>query len=111
MDLCTKHIDALTTGDLGIQFIFIGNLPNRHQLRWRDFTTCNTRHDRVRTIFLHVGQIVVIGVLQLSLVTFEYKLVVDRSHDGADCGFADIATTAMTMLLDQFIKSLNATYL
>ncbi len=64
LHLRAEQIDALAAGDLRVQAVLLGDLPEGDQLVGRDLAAGHARHDRVQPAALHVGQEAVVGVLQ-----------------------------------------------
>ncbi|SKV37698.1 Uncharacterised protein [Mycobacteroides abscessus subsp. abscessus] len=98
LDASTEQIDALTTGDLGVQTEIPGDLADDDELLRGDLTAGQPRHYRVGAVLLHVGQEVIVGVLQPGLLAFQDVIAGRRSQDGRHGGLADIATSALAVL-------------
>src|SRR6478735_4285335 len=62
--LGTKQVDTLTTCDLGVEVVLLGNLANDHKLVRSNLTTGYTRDNRVGTVSLDVTQEAIIGLLE-----------------------------------------------
>src|SRR5882724_12670552 len=58
-----EHIDPLGAGDLGIEAIFLSNLPDGDQLLRCDLSTGDPRHYGISATFLDVGEEAVVAVL------------------------------------------------
>src|SRR5690606_36131675 len=63
-----EQINALTARDLGVELVLLGDAANHEQLVRRDFAARYARNDRIGAILLHVGQKVVIGILQWQML-------------------------------------------
>src|SRR5690554_8193764 len=100
VDLRPKHIHALTTGQFGVQAVFLGNLANGNQAIWSHFTTGHSWDHRIRTIFLDIAQIVVIAILQAGMAWFQYKVIPAGGQNIGHSWFTDITAQTVTMLLD-----------
>ena len=102
--LCAEQVDALAAGDLGVEVVFLGHLPQSDELVRRDLATGHARHHGIGAVLLHVGQEVVVGVLQRCVCGLQHMAVPTGREDGRHGGFADVAAAAAAMLLDQVLE-------
>ena len=89
-----EQVDALSAGDLGVQAEVLGDAAERDELRRRDLATRHPGNHRVRTVLLHVGQRVVVGVLGLALAGIEHVAVGAAGENRGHRRPADLAATA-----------------
>ncbi len=108
MHLRAEQVNALATGDLGVQVVFLRDFAERDQLVRRDLSARYARHDRIRAVLLHVGQEVVVGVLQGCVRSGKDVVVPARREDRGDGRFADVATPSAAVRRDQRIERLDA---
>ena len=106
--LGTEEIDALAASDLGVKIVLLGHLPEGNELVRRDLPASNPGHDGVGAVLLHVGEEVVVGVLQRRVLGPQHVVVPAGGEDGRSRGLADVAATALAVLLDQFRKRPDA---
>lgn len=113
MLLSTEKIDTLTTCDLGVKTyrridsirtwdglsdtafpltIFLCDLSENDQTFRCDLPCGDTRDDTEGTIPLNVGQVLVVGVLQLVVLGLQDVFVEEGGQDRTDSGLADLAS-------------------
>src|SRR5699024_9221850 len=93
VDPCTEHVDALPAGDLRVQAEVLGDLTDGEQAVRGDLPAGDAWHHRVGAVPLHVGQHVVVGVLQGGLLAVEDVPVAQGGQDGGDHRSADVTAT------------------
>src|SRR5262249_32627222 len=89
-DAGAEQVDALPAGDLRVQPEVPRDLADHDQLLGADLAAGNPRDHRVAAVALHVGEEVVVGVLQRSLLAVEDVTPTERSEDRRDCRLADL---------------------
>ena len=94
LDPRPEQVDPLPAGDFGVEPEVPGHLADDDQLVRRDLPARDPRHDRVRAVALHVGQEVVVGVLQRRLFAVEDVSGTQRGEDRGDDRLADVAAPA-----------------
>ena len=104
VNLRPEQVNPLTACDLGVEVVFLRDLPQRDQLVRRDLPCRDARHDGIRAVLLNVGQKAVVGVLQRCVRRRKHMVVPARRQDRRDGGLADIATQAPTVPLDQLVE-------
>mmetsp|Transcript_11762 Transcript_11762/g.29601 ORF Transcript_11762/g.29601 Transcript_11762/m.29601 type:complete len:808 (+) Transcript_11762:400-2823(+) len=99
--LRAEEVDALAARDLGVQPVFLAHLAQHSQLLRRDLAAGDSGHHGVGAAALDVGEVAVVGVLQLEVLLLEHKLRVLAGQDAADGGLADLAAAAAAVLGQQ----------
>ena len=100
-----EHGDTLPTGELDIQTVFFGNASQAFQFFRRDFPSGQTWDYGIGTIFLDVGQVGVVGILQLSVPM--HRFVPQAGQDRGHSGFADLAAQTHAVFAEQFGEGLD----
>lgn len=96
--LRAKHVDALSSGNLAVQIVLLGHLPDGDELVGRDLAAGHTRHDGESPVALDVGQESVIGVLQV-VDGFVHEVGVKETRkDGCDGRLAYFAAQRLGIL-------------
>ena len=104
----TQQVDALTARDLRVQVEVLGDGAERDQLVRGDLTTRHPGHDRVGAVALHVGEVMVVGVLHRCLVAAEHVPVAERCEDRGDVG-RQISQPAATTVVRRARRSRSCT--
>src|SRR5207302_4145700 len=107
LDPGTEKIDALTTGDLGVEPELLSDLADRDELIRGDLTAWHAGNYRVAPIALQVGQEMVVGVLQAGLLAVEDVAGPNRSQDRCHCRLAHVAPAASAPPGQQFGEAAN----
>src|SRR6185437_7899039 len=105
---CAEKIDALAARDLGVEPEAARHFADDDQLLGCDFASWYAGHDGVRAILLHVGEKVIVGVLQRGTVAGEHELVPTGSENGCDGGLADVAAESPAVLREQPVEGPDA---
>ena len=106
--LRAEQVDPLSAGDLGVEAELAGDLADGDELLRRDLAAGHARHDRVGAVFLHVGEKVVVRVLQRGTLAGEHEPVPTRGQNGGHGGFADVATQSAAVCAQQLHRSCAA---
>ena len=96
--LRAEQVDALAAGDLGVQAVLLRHLADDDELLGRDLATRHARDDRIRAVLLHVGEEVVVGVLQRRVALLEHEFVPAGRDDGRHRRLADVAAEARAVV-------------
>ena len=51
---CAEQVQFLAARHLGVEAVFLGDLPNDDEFFGRDFTTGNTWNDRIEALSLNI---------------------------------------------------------
>ncbi len=105
--LGAEEVDALAAGDLGVEVEFLRDLADGDELVGGDLAAGDAGHHRIRAVFLHVGEVVVVGVLEDCGVALEDEVVPAGGEDGGDRGLADVAAAAAAVLVDECLEALD----
>src|SRR6185312_2412418 len=95
--------------DLGVQPILTRYLADDDELLGCDLAARDPGYDRVGAVLLHVGQIIVIRVLQRCPLARQHKAVPTRGQNGGDGRLADIATQSAAVRGEHSVKALQTT--
>ena len=107
LQACAKEIDTLTTGDFAVKLIAFGYLPDGNQPIRRDLAGRHTRHNGVGSVFLNIGEITVIGILQRQVRRFEQILIPAGGQNRPDQRLTHLAALPVTIAADQLRESAN----
>ncbi|VFS43743.1 Uncharacterised protein [Enterobacter cancerogenus] len=99
-----KQVDTLPAGDLTVQAVALRDLADGNQPVGRDLPGRHTRHDGVGTVFLDVGKVAVVGVLQRQMCRFKQILVPARGQHRADQRFANFTPVPVTIATNQLFE-------
>ena len=102
-----EQADTLRAGDLGVQIKFAGDTADGHQAFRRDFAARRARDNGVGTVFLDVGQEVVVGILQRGMLRLEDIFVPAGSQQRATVGL-HFAAVAFSVFRQQLFKRFDA---
>ena len=105
--LRAEQVDALAAGDLGVQAVLLRDRADGDEPFRRDLAARHARHDRIRAVLLHVGEEVVVGVLQRRVALLQHELVPARGEDGRHRRLADVAAQAAAVLGDHVLEGLE----
>ena len=94
VDPGAEQVDPLAARDLGVQVEVAGDLAEDDELGGRDLAARHPGHDRVGAVALHVGEEVVVGVLQRRLLAVEDVAGAERGQHRGDGRLADLAAGA-----------------
>src|SRR5439155_25946404 len=78
-----EQVDALATGDLGVEAELLGDVADGDELVGRDLPTGHAGNHRVGAVALQVGQEVVVGVLEGGLLPGQDVAVAQRGQHRA----------------------------
>jgi hypothetical protein len=98
---------SMAAGDLGVQAVFLRDLPDDDEFLRRDFAAGHARHHRIGAVLLHVRQVVVVGVLQRRVTLLEHELVPARGENRRDRRLADVAAESLAVFLDDCVEGLE----
>lgn len=104
----------MSTSNLCVQVIFLGNVCNYAQFFWSHFTGWDTWDYTVETTALNVGQVSVIGILEWTQTIVQDMLVPQTGKNAGNGRFADFTTVACSKrrfcacMLDKLFKSAKA---
>ncbi len=104
LDPRAEHVDPLPAGDLGVQAELARHLADGDQAVRRDLPARDPRHDGVAAVLLHVGQEVVVGVLQDGLLAVEDVSELLAGQHRRDGGLADVAAASGAVPLDDLAE-------
>ncbi len=107
MQLGTKQVDTLSTGNLGVQIIVAGNFTQHDEFFRGNFPPCNPRHNGVSTVFLHVAEEDIVGVLQTDVRVFQHVFVIERRQNGTNSWLTDFTAVAFTVGFEHFSKGVK----
>src|SRR3984893_7982687 len=110
MHLRTKQVDTLAAGDLGVEAELARDLAQDDQLFRRDLAAWNARYYGVCAVLLHVGEKVVIGVLERCMLAGEHELVPAGGQNGGHGRHADVATQSAPVFCEGCIEAAQAAY-
>ncbi|MND98740.1 hypothetical protein D3C80_911040 [compost metagenome] len=105
---CAKQVDALTAGNFTVQLIALGDLPDGDQPVSADFTGRHARNNRIRAVFLNIGKIAVVGVLERQMRRFEQIFIPARRQNRPNQRFADFAAMPLPVAGNQLFKGVDA---
>ncbi len=97
MDPGAEQVDSLSAGDFAVEAELLRDPPQHHQFLGRDLPAGHTWHDRVRAVLLHVGEEVIVGILQRGALAREHELIPAGGEDRADRRFAEVAAQSTAM--------------
>src|SRR5690606_11763080 len=109
VQLAADHADALAAGDLGVEAVLLGHLPDGEEAFGGDLAAGHARHHRVGAVLLHVGHEGVVSVLQR-----HQRRVLDRAipaggEDRTHRRLADVAAQfALAVAGQQVLEALDA---
>ncbi len=106
--LRTEQTDTLGTGDFGVQIKFAGDTAHCHQAFRGDFPAGRAWDHRVSTVFLDVGQEVIIGVLQRGVLRLEHVLIPAGGQQRTDGWFTHFTAVTLAVFLQQLVEGFDA---
>ena len=104
----TKQVDTLPAGDFAVELITFGDLPDGDQPVGSHFPGSHARHDGVSTVFLDVGKIAVIGVLQRQMGRFQQVFIPAGGQYRSHQRLTDFAPVALPVAADELFKGMDA---
>ena len=105
-----EEVDPLAAGDLGVEVEVAGDLADHDELVGGDLAAGDARDDRVGAVALDVGEVGVVGVLQLAGVGVEHVAVELAGQDAGDRRLADVAAAAGAVRLDDVVEAAVAVH-
>src|SRR5690606_37772428 len=90
--------------------VITGNFAQHNEFFRRNFPAGYARHNGVSTVFLHIAEENIVGVLQADVVILQNVIIVIRRQNGADGGFADFTTMATAMVFQHAAEGFISFY-
>ncbi len=100
-----KQIDTLTTGDFAVKLIAFGDMANGDQTVRRHLPGRHSRHNRIGAVFLDIGEVAVVGILQRQMCGLKQIVVPARRQHRAHQRFTDLATVTAPVAANQLIEA------
>src|SRR5690348_16211391 len=97
MHLGAEQVDPLPTGDLRVQAELARDAADGDQLLRGDLASRDSRNDGIRSVLLHVGEVVIVRVLQRRALALQNETVPAGSENRSHRGLADIAPEPTTV--------------
>src|SRR5690606_3291904 len=94
---CAKQVDSLSASNFGVQAIFPAHLADYNKLFGSYLPSRDSWYHRIGPSFLEVGQITVVGILDVILPN--HRFIPGTGQDGSDQWLADFTAIACTHLV------------
>jgi hypothetical protein len=108
VDSSPEHIDALRARDLGIEPVLLGDGAQRYEPLRGDLPARHPRDHGIGAVLLHVGEVMVVGVLEPGVLLLQDVLVPAGGQDRGHGRLADVAAEPLAVLGDDVLEGLVA---
>ncbi|CCJ75563.1 hypothetical protein BN135_627 [Cronobacter muytjensii 530] len=100
-----EEVDALTAGDFAVEVITLRYLADGDKPVRRYFARRHARHDGIGAVFLNIGKVAIVSVLERQMRRFQQIFVPAGGEHRSHQRLADFAAVALTIAADELFKS------